>query len=342
MSTNLGNVGNPSAILFHAHEKNILSVRETLFASISSISVPMAKAAEDILMRKIDQAGGKSTVRLFEIFPWVLKDLADLSWHKTHDVSVNWLAVYLYVTFLDDHLDSKTNIKAEEFLGASILAQKGLLNLFKVVHGTKYESLFTNALLSSASSQLTDVLEQAEVKTEQFGKASSASGKNNILIACAGALAAACNTDSPFIIDFTKKLLLAVQLLDDLADFEEDFSRNNVTILLNDIYERNHDLQSKYSRKDILSKLVESGSLLNVIKRISNSMQAAKDLLSTNVRHKTRRPSVEFFQTIHKTIVSFESALSVYKIGYSSLSSIEKDTILDEVDNYVSRIYLHT
>ena len=253
----LGTYENPSFYLFTEHKKDILSTRESLFSFLEKKAPSMSLAVKNILERKLEQTQIDELPLMFELFPWIIKDLTGLSWRKTHEVSINWLAVNLYISFLDDHLDSKIEIKADEFLGASLLSQKGLINLFKIVSGTKFEKLFTDSLFNAANFQLEDVIDRAMVTKTNLEKSKSASGKNQILIACAGALAASKEDHSEFIIRLTNKILIVVQFLDDLADVESDLKHNNITVLLNEVVKESRIDVKNIERKELIKELIQ-------------------------------------------------------------------------------------
>lgn len=334
---------NPSRLLFHNHEKDIFSTRESLFLSLKEKSPTMSSAIQGIFERKLKKASEDNLPLMFELFPWIIKDFTNISWKKTHEISINWLAINLYVSFLDDHLDSKTEIKADEFLGASILAQKGLLNLFKIVNGTKFEKLFNDSLFTSANFQFEDVINQKIVNENSVEKSKSASGKNQILIACAGALAASKQNDEKFIIALTRKILLAVQFLDDLADFEDDLKNHNITVLLNEVVKREKlDIQN-VKRNEIIYELILSGSLLTVINVIESSLSASIVLIEGNkIKNKKTNPSFQFFTALYFEVLSLKNLLEDNRNNFSELPAKNRIEITEKVERAIAAIYLHT
>lgn len=336
-------IDNLSIPLYNAHKKSINGVRQKLFLSFDNKSLLLGKAARDIYYKKTKSTSKSTLPQMFELFPWVIKDLAGLSHKETKKISVSWLAIYLYVSFLDEHLDMKTEINANEFLGASVLAQHGLLNLFKIVNGTRFERIFTNSLFSSASFQLEDVLEQTKINENKFGKAKAAAGKNKILIACAGALAATKEDKSSFILEITNKLLLSIQFLDDLGDFEDDFKQNNITILLNSVAKENKLDILNFSRNELIGKLIESGSLLNVIRKIEESLSTAIQLIECNLNgNKKENSSYTFFTALYLSILTFSKELSEYQTVFLDLPVDERNVIIEKVDKSIRKIYFHT
>ncbi|MEO6239798.1 MAG: hypothetical protein ABIQ40_00615 [Bacteroidia bacterium] len=334
---------NPSQLLFKSHEHSILSTRQALFSFITEKSPAMGVATNKILHRKLEQASKDNLPVMFELFPWIIKDLTGIGQRKINDISINWLALNLYVAFLDDHLDSKTEIKAEEFLGASILAHKGLINLFKIVHGTEFEKLFNDSLFSAAHFQLEDVLSQSKISRNKFSKLKSAYGKNGILIACAGALAAAKLEKADFIIDLTKSMLLSVQLLDDLADFESDFKQNNITTLLNDVATKRKKKYFPLKRRKIISDFISTGALLRVTQKVEQSLSTSVTLIENNVSGRTKsNPSYRFFTTLYVEVVSMRNLLEGLSSKFKAMPTKEKRAAITEVDKSISKICMHS
>jgi len=293
------------------------------------------------LEKKILSTNNKGVPHLFEIFPWLLRDLTNLDHSKSREISINWLALYLYVSFLDDHLDKGSNINPDEFIAASVLAQTSLINLFKIVDNTKYEDLFKECLIRSAKFELQDVIEQSLVYNDSFTKSESASGKNAILLACAGAIAASNEKDSDFIIEITRELLLCVQLLDDITDFEEDFRQGNITIPLNDFFREIKP--SNFSKNTMLEFMLQSDSLFKILDRIEISLTKVVDLIHTcclNI-HQTN-PALQYFLAMLNKVSQLKLYIESIEGSFENLSTNIKETIRTEFESKLIEIYCHT
>jgi len=335
--------GNLGSILLNNYADNVNSVRTELLKGVKSKSPDFHDGIVNILNRIANKGYGKSLPNLFEIFPWVLRDITDLDYHRTHEISVNWLALYLYVSLVDDYLDLKIEILPNELLGSSFLATDGLIKLFKIVNGTQYEKTFTDSLFSSARFQLSDVVNQSISYNDSFTKAESASGKNTILLACAGVVAASCKNNSQFVIELTEKLLLAIQLLDDLADFEEDLLRNNITIILNGLDDISVAQNEPITRYEILYKLISTGALWNVVSKIESLLITALHIIDQNTQLK-RNPTTtkDFFTSILAEVKLLGGILIEFQEKFELLTKTEQTNIIEEVDKRIHKIYLHT
>ena len=334
-------ITNPSLLIYKQYETQILSTRSNLFSSLSFRSKEIGTAAQKILERKYASSVGMGSPHLFEVFPWLLKDLTDLDSVKAQEISMNWLALYLYVSFLDDHLDLKTKIEPDEFIAASILAQTSLINLFKIVDNTKYEDLFKECLVSSAIYEFQDVRQQALVYKNCFTKSESASGKNAILLACAGAVAASTKKESDFIIDITRELLLSVQLLDDLTDIDEDLRLGNITIPLNDL---GLDLEDRnWSRVEIISSLLQSNTLYKVLAQIESSLSNVVSLIhSSGTLVQQVNAALEYFYLLLAKVNHLKSYTVNLSSSFRGLSPSDKDKAIIDLETKLSEIYCHT
>jgi len=332
---------NPSFLLYTHYESEILSVRNGLLSSIYSKSERIAAAVDKILQKRINAINEKGIPHLFEIFPWLLRDLTNLDHDQAHDISINWLALYLYVSFLDDHLDIHTKIEPDEFIAASFLAQSSLINLFKIVNNTKYESLFKESLILSAKYELKDVIEKAIVHNDSFTKTNSATGKNAILLACAGALAASAENESDFIIDLTRELLFAVQLLDDLTDVEEDLIQGNITIPLNDIV---RDCKLTLSSSGtIISLMIQSNSLHQVLVRIESSLSSVVALIhASGLKIQQSNSALQYFLVMLSKVSNLRLYIESIEDSYKIISTSKQEKVIKELEKKLKEIYCHT
>jgi hypothetical protein len=334
-------ISNPSLFIYQQYEGQILSTRNNLFVSLNSQSKEIGKATKKILERKFASSNSMGLPNLFEIFPWLLKDLTGLNSVKTCEISLNWLALYLYVSFLDDHLDLKTKIEPDEFIAASVLAQTSLINLFKIVDNTKYEVLFKECLIRSAKFELQDVIEQSLVCIDSFTKSESASGKNAILLACAGAIAASNENDCDFIVEITHELLLCVQLLDDITDFEEDLKRGNITIPLNDFIREVKP--SNLSKNTMFEFMLQSNSLIKVLARIEISLTKVVDLIHTYcINIQQTNPALQYFLAMLNKVGQLKLYIESIEGSFENLSPNKQETVRTEFESKLVEIYCHT
>jgi hypothetical protein len=324
-------ISSPAISFFEVYKNNILSCRQELFKELGEVSLEFAKEAKNILEVKLQS---EINPPMGELFPWLIKDLTDSDAITTQRISVGWLAIYLYTLFLDEYVDNPKLLSPAKFITGSLLAKTGLLKIAHFTFNTPYEGLFENALTYSAANQQLDVKFQKENTNLQFKKRYS-EGKNYVVLACAGALAAQNSKHSDFIIQITQKLLLTFQYLDDLADFHDDFNRSNYTVLLNDAFSDNPDfmkLSKARSKKEILVHLLESGALYRVTKKIIDILDESLILIKKNNLDNNRKSSVKFFSELEIECNTLINYLTYPKNIFRAFPKRKQNFILDRIE----------
>ena len=331
---------NPSLRFFNTFENEILSVRNELFHQLEQMTPEFSVEVRNLFEYKLKNNDNKPP--LGELFPWIIKDLINLDTQLTKNISVSWFAVYLYTLFLDEYVDYKKPIKSEMLLAGSVLAKIGFMNLSKIVKGTKYETIVDVALNESVLYQLRDVQKQ---KTNEsiIEKEEYSLGKNKVILACAGALAASSSKHQEFIIKFTNSLLLSLQYLDDITDFEEDFYNENYTVLLHNMTDIKTKFlltkASKSSYRILLSQLIINGSLERVTAKLnqllSNSVILIEQLSEKRLESLN---SYILFITLKHSINTLNNLLNHEAKIFQELPKHKQEIILDKVEQHIKYI----
>ncbi len=328
---------NPSFIFFDSYEDHILKTRQSLFKELNYISPVFKREAVLILENKIK--AGNNTPLLGELFPWIISDLINANKNTTQDVSVGWLAIYLYTLFLDEHLDDPRPINPNKFLTGSLLAKTGILTLSKFTNNSPYEKYVEKAFSYSAKNEHLDV--QNQTKNIDLGiKEKYSKGKNYIVLACAGALASQNCKYGKFITQFTETLLLTLQYLDDIADFVEDFNSANYTVILNDAFKENprfSTLLNNMSRKELLMELIVSGALERSLTKIISYLNQSL-LLISRTKTDQNRPSVEFIYGILFHCKDLHNLIKMNRPYFETYSTFKKSEFLDKVETNLTII----
>lgn len=328
---------NPTILFYKSYEKNISETREALFNDLSRISSEFGNEARMILDAKLKS--NNNIPLLGELFPWIIKDLINADSKMTHNISVGWLAIYLYTLFLDEYLDNPKQLQPEKFLTGSLLASTGLIRISRFTNNTPYEKYIEDALSFSAKNQHLDLLFQNEKADLNF-KESYSEGKNHVILACAGALAAKNSCHSDFIIQFTEKLLLTLQYLDDICDYQKDFVEKNFTVLLSDTFQNRPDFTrtlKTYSNRELLSELIKTGSLVRVLNKIITLLNQSMLLISNNNKIE-KNASVELFYTLYYNCQSLSNYLKENQDQFEFLPLKSQAIILDKVEKYITII----
>jgi hypothetical protein len=314
--------------LFNVNKENILSVRDSLFTSIQKKSEKLALISKGLLLDKISDANGHLWG---EIYPWMISELVGMDKEQVIKVSTGWLAIYIHTVYIDKCLDKDVLLKKEELLASSLLAKEGLINLHKIVNGTKYEKLFEDSLSISANFELFDVLNKVNFK-EIDSKEEIAVEKNRVVLACTGAFAALDSNNADYIIRFTNSLLLSLQYLDDVTDFYEDFNDQNFTYLLSSGLGNINSIDGINTKEELLERLIVSDSLLNTLIKIKTSIDSTIDILSEKKVQLLDTNTYAYFILLHSTITEFIEFLQTNGGDkFQNLPTKQRRNILNEV-----------
>ncbi len=267
---------NPTINCYRENESKIQETRDFVFMNMEKRSHRLSVGAQKIHERIINSS---RIPTLGELVPWIIHGLFGTDLNKTKQVAIGWLEVYLYTSLIDDIIDNQRVPEADELLAGSVLFQDGVLRLQKLVHGTKYEQVLSNALFQSADFEILDAFSQSE-KTPQT-KRKIAEGKNFILLACAAALAANNKYNGEQTMKFTSAIITGFQFLDDIADWEEDYKNGNYTKLIATAYQRLVEKHGKtiefkkISNKEMLFHLLNTGALTDLLEETKEILKHA-------------------------------------------------------------------
>lgn len=260
---------NPSKIFCDNIRPDVERTRAFLIEDVTRMSSCWLKGMQSLINKRLIDS---NTPVLGELIPWMLSDLFELEIDQVQDIATAWLKVYLYTCLIDDLLDEEAIFSPDEVLVSSLLFQEGSATLFNVVRNTKYEALLKDAFYLSAEGELQDLKEQ---HIPHANKAIAAKKKNYVLLACSAALAARSNERGNTIVEFSEAILLGLQYLDDIADWENDFSNGNYTKLLSQGLAHEVGSTKIKSRKVLLGDLVETGALNNLLSETASILKKA-------------------------------------------------------------------
>lgn len=332
----LGSISNPSWGLYSKLSNNVVDVRSSLYKKMKQVSPVFADEAFQILSRKLEHA---KTPPLGELYPWIIQDVARLDRQSVHDIAISWLAIYIYMIFLDDHIDTAISLTPETFIAGSLLAKTGLLGLYKIIIGTDYEQSFDDAISSAAVGQLLGTIINKQGRPSEIEKFSEM--KNYLLMACAYALASSNKSQSEFIIQFTESFMLALQYLDDLADWEEDINQNSTTLLLTLAYNSSQfddpsHLESR--REKILEQLIVSGALSTILLKVQSQLNQSLSILTTHDPFTDKSVSWVFFTQLLSEVDILLSLLKPLEANWTKLPKDRRQAMINEVDQGILNV----
>jgi len=172
-----------------------------------------------------------AAVGLGELFPHMLAQSLRLEDGDRRKLAAAWLALYGYIRLVDDSLDKYGHLDGRVSMVASALLGWGLATVSSYTVGTKYEAMFLDNVNRSFYGQYEDVSNKSKIDAS---RAQSDVDKNRVFVAVAiGFCAAADQSDDRLnqaladdrLVRSLESSVGAWQILDDLEDVKEDFTR---------------------------------------------------------------------------------------------------------------------
>lgn len=293
-----------------------IEYREHAFTMLSDYSPKLVEVARNLTQR---YTSGR-TNRAGELLPILLSEIVSIDAEQIKKVGGAWFCLYLYTLLLDDQMDNKYQATAAEYMAGTALLSSGLLELRKMVSGTAYEKDFEEAITRAISGQAEDFegSRQASGGDERVLQSQS---KNQYLVALAHAFSAVSGQGEK-LVPFVRNLTLAVQYLDDISDFMEDYHDGNFTVLLSKASSKTGSLHS--NRSELLLDLVASGALLDVL----SSTRDAIDQALMHVDRTDKGALLPYMSTIRSNVVDLICDLSLprqnHEIDLPSIQEIDR------------------
>ncbi|MFA6256290.1 MAG: hypothetical protein WC606_03830 [Candidatus Absconditabacterales bacterium] len=300
------------ALLFYKDkEEAIKEIRKTLFANLTKYHPAIAIAVEKLLDERIKKS---ASPLMGELYPHIVYDLVSgIPAKDFKEVSAQWLAAYVLTVMIDDVYDIDSHLKGALIAPLHLETSK----LYKKVVGTRYSDMFDELVFSAIQGQINDSVLQKQMGNHEQ-KLVSAGNKNKILTAFSCVIASMLSNQpkGDFVINFTNNFLLGFQMLDDISDFESDYSEGNKTYLLS--FE-----QKKFqNRKTLLEGIILSGTFNKTL-----------DIVLTSLNK-----GFEMIQNENVLTVSYFHQLIVETKNLKKLISSYTPSKLDEIDKQIKII----
>lgn len=318
---------NPTSSLSRSKMASIISSRNMVISNLEKTSNSLGEGGRKILLRKLNSSASPP---IGELIPWILKDLFNIPNSRVKAVAIGWLEIYLYTTLIDDLLDNKRVAEPDELLAGSLMFHDGVLRLSKMVAGTKYESVLKKSLHKAAEYQLLDVTENSNFNPSL--KEKIAEGKNLILLACAVALASGPQKKQSRMIDFTKSIILGLQYLDDITDWEEDYKNGNFTKLLAIAHSRLErssggtlNINKSMPKNEVFAVLIKTGALSDLLKQTN-------EIITTSILMATSNNNISLTETHH----FFNKLLELTNLAIQEVEAVRNIIEIPFSDNQIS------
>lgn len=324
-------ITNPSFNLYKNHKENIDISRQLLFSRLHRIN-PLIK--EQIEQLYDDRKSNNKLPYLGELYPWVIADLFGFEKNENiQEISQDWLALYYYTIFTDDVIDSdEKKFEGNEMISLTALMKEGLFKLYKAVVNTPYELEFEKAINSVLDSGKREEELKGEIIANQ-DKANYSTKKNDLIKLCTYALVSKCIDDinrKEQVLDFTNKLQLCFQYLDDIADLKEDLKDENYTVILNSLLQK-ISIQN-IDEDNLVSLLIEKKVLMNFV---SNVVDLIRDINST-ISNNANNSSVAYFKHIYKNLGLLHLFLEEIDHNLYKSQDLYKESVIKETEKRIA------
>lgn len=276
-----------------------IEYRENAFTMLSGYSPKIAEIARNLTQR---YTAGRAN-RAGELLPILLSEIVSIDAEQLKKIGAAWFCLYLYTLLLDDQMDNNYQASANEYMTGTALLSSGLFELRRMVNGSAYEDDFEKAIVKAISGQAED-FEGSRQASGGDERALHSQSKNEYLVALAHAFSA-LSEQGEKLVPFVRNLTLAVQYLDDISDFMEDYHDGNFTVLLSKASSRTGTLHS--TRSELLRDLVASGALLDVL----SSTRDAIDQALMHVDGTNKGGLLPYMSTIRSNVVDLIHDLSL-------------------------------
>ncbi|MBN2226818.1 MAG: hypothetical protein JW763_05595 [candidate division Zixibacteria bacterium] len=318
---------NPIFPLFERMRNDVTTTREKLFKELMIASPDSGYIIKQFFH---EEQSRNLTPPLGEILPWLLGELAGTRKSAIEGVAVGWLGVYIYGILIDRRADAGRDLNAKEQLASLLLLSLGLKKLYGAVSGTSYDRSFSEHLATAVRGQLDDL--QSNKKLSSVNRLRYTISKNSSLLCAAAAVAAVTEKPKIPVLRLTKQLRLALQLLDDITDWEGDASLNNHTMLLT---EASRYIENKYKgvvalndipSSEIAAVLIESGALRRVLTLVHRLLSNGVVGTLASIEQSA---STEFFKSLRENVDYVRTVIDRSERNLPVSSPTERSSIIE-------------
>ncbi len=296
--------------------------RDEMFSMMAKHSPIIEESARGLAIRYDSLAPNRAGAML----PILLSEIVDVDKESLKRIGGAWYSLYLYTLLVDEQMDNSYQAKPIEYMAGTALLSAGLFELRDVVSGTEYQCIFEESIKKAIAGQAEDF--EASQEVNPIGdRESHAIGKNMYLLALASVFAAVSG-DGEKLLPFVRNLILAVQYLDDVSDFMEDFENKNFTALLSGTVGRLR--APPVNRLNLLSDLISSGSLFEIL---STTKKALDDALMYVSDISSRGDALSYINALRINVCQLTEDLSRMR-GVVSFPSVQ----INEIEEKLKRI----
>lgn len=285
--TDVGRQSVPAPLLpLTSYTREVERTRAAFFTSMDSFPVRVAESVRGHYLDKLSREKGRPT--LGEYTPWMVSDLLGINNEAAvARVAIPWMNLYVYTVIIDNLID-RTGLKDSPALlvASGLLLERGLTGLRSLLPNEHLYSEARTFLTEMAYAAVDEVQNHRHKVVGYTDDDVTRLGQKVAGLKLCGAYLlglAPRNTTRGNDLRVLDVLGTAMQLLDDLGDWEEDWRSGNYTLPLTVTLAKLSDIgigvdeQRLLTSQTLLTGLVLSGALEQTLAR---SMQALATCVS--------------------------------------------------------------
>lgn len=264
----------------------------------SGLKAPMlAERIKSLATQSLEQ---KPINRVGELFPQMLNEIAQISPDNFKRVGSAWYGIYLYSMIIDGKMDLQRNLSADDSLASAYMLNKCINEIKDLIPNQDAKQEFARLLEDSIVGQFEDYAAGKEFTAQ---KASTSYKKNSYLTALAVAFSSLSTKDNN-VVGFTRNIVLALQYLDDVSDYLEDYKQGNHSVLLQKALGSKSEKNDTLDETELLCLLVSSGALEDILRQTLESIEMAFMTLSDkSISFKSYCAKLSLIQADIKTLM---------------------------------------
>ncbi len=239
--------------------------RDQVFAGIACLPAIVQDQARSSYLRRVNTSNGKTP--LGESAPVLVSSLIpDISSHEIEAAIHPWLGIYAFTLLIDDVIDDDTVDRSALVIAASLFLEKALSFAYSTASDPATLRTHIDSYFESAASafSLEEILRR-ESKSFSASTLKILREKVSLIHLCLPLLLRNRSTGiPPNAQSAVDRLALAMQLLDDVTDWEDDHRNHTTTILLSEGFRWAQDRgvpADQLTADGVLTSVLMSGAL---------------------------------------------------------------------------------
>lgn len=328
----------PAATLIREKRDHVARARARMVDRVATVAPELLSYLTGFLERRAAHGWLPS---VGEAWPWLLAELTGIDAEIANRVGPSWLALYWYTLIIDSQCDNfPAPVPPGETLMGTLLFELGLCDMLSLTTLDESRQLVRSSIHEALRNQMRDVQARTVAPSTDAQWAASAL-KNSGFVAGAAALASMANVDPSTLLRFSRSVLLALQHLDDLADYQGDFTEGNPTPLLTLARERGALETAGMDRLAVTAGLLTSGALSTVLRETRDILTRARGTIGHG-NAPAVTPSSRFLMGLVRELTRCERYVRFVETRFDEASEVARGRYLIEIERRVLIVAQHS